>query len=235
MALPKLPQEKEPLVIDNLNMVHWILTRKMGMLPGSSNYDDYYQEGCIGLILSAIRFDESKGFKFSTFAYPNILGSILRYKRDFEPAIVVSRKHKDALFKVIKYLNQGYSLEEIEQVTGIKSSEVSEALNARSIQSFEQPVVTGKDGNTAELGELIACPRDFIEESLSEEHVIEVIQQVTDFIKDETHKAIWQEYIYSHLFGEKLNQQYFANKYSLSQAQVSRLLRQFKTKFVELV
>lgn len=235
MSLPKLPQEKEHLVTDNLNMVHYILSKKMGIYPGNTDYDDYFQEGCIGLILSAIRFDESKGFKFSTFAFPNILGSILRYKRDVEPLIAVSRKHKDVLFKVIRYLNQGYSLEEIEQVTGVKSWEVAEALNAKTVQSLEQPIVSEKDGNSTEVGELIACPIDYIEESLSEEHILNTIQQVSDSIKNEMHRNIWEEYIYGMFFGEKFNQRYFSNKYLISQPQVGRILKKYKIEFAKLL
>ena len=62
----KLPKERESLVTDNLNLVHFILKKTFHMSPYQTEYDDYYQEGCIGLILSAMRFDESKGFKFST-------------------------------------------------------------------------------------------------------------------------------------------------------------------------
>lgn len=45
--------------------------------------DDLYSEGCIGLLKSYRRFDESYGVKFSTYAVPMIMGQIKRYIRDF--------------------------------------------------------------------------------------------------------------------------------------------------------
>lgn len=235
MPTPKLPKDKEHLVLDNLNMVHWVLHKKMGLSVGHPNYEDYFQEGCIGLILSAIRFDESRGFKFSTFAFPNIMGSIQRYKRDCEPAISISRNLKDVLFKVIRYSNQGYTLSEIEQVTGIKSSDISDALNASCIQSIHQPVVIGKDESTSTVEDMIASQSDYIEEMLNEDHILETIQRVSDSIDNETHRGMWEEYIYSLFYGEKLSQQYFADKYGSSQAQISRILRKYKQKFTKLL
>lgn len=69
----KLPKEKEHLVLDNLNMVHHILQKKLHIYLNNPSYEDYYQEGVIGLIISAIRFEEERGFKFSTYASPLLL------------------------------------------------------------------------------------------------------------------------------------------------------------------
>lgn len=235
MSTLKLPKDKEHLVLDNLNMVHWVLHKKMGLSVGHPNYEDYFQEGCIGLILSAIRFDESKGFKFSTFAFHNIKGSIQRYKRDCEPTVSMPGSLKDVLFKVIRYSNQGYTLSEIEQVTDTEPSDISDALNASYIQSIHQPLVTGKDESTSTVEDRIASQSDYIEEMLSEDHILETIQRVSDSIDNETYRGIWEEYIYSLLYDEKLRQQYFVDKYGLSQAQTSRILRKYKQKFTKLL
>lgn len=40
------------------------------------DYDDIFQNGCLGLLNAAKRFDESKGYKFSTYAYIHIAGYI---------------------------------------------------------------------------------------------------------------------------------------------------------------
>lgn len=45
-------------------------------------YDDLFQAGCVGLIKAADGFDADRGFAFSTYAVPVILGEIRRIFRD---------------------------------------------------------------------------------------------------------------------------------------------------------
>lgn len=232
--MEKLPKDKEHLVLDNLNMVHHILQKQMHIYPNHQSYQDYFQEGVIGLILSAIRFDESRGFKFSTFAFPNICGMIQRYRRDCEAPIKYSRKIKDVIFKVIQYSSQGYTIEEIEDLTGITSSEVQDALNVTAVTSMDATVqLKGED--TVHVSDMVADQRNSYEELMEEAHVFESIQKVSETITNFTYRGIWEEYIYGLFYGEKLGQQYFASKYNLSQSQVSRVLRKYKKAFVELL
>ncbi len=51
-----------------------ILIRKY--LNKGVDYDDLYQVGAMALVTAVDRFDSSKGFEFSTFATPTILGEI---------------------------------------------------------------------------------------------------------------------------------------------------------------
>lgn len=45
-------------------------------------YDDLFQAGCVGLIKAADGFEAERGFAFSTYAVPVILGEIRRVFRD---------------------------------------------------------------------------------------------------------------------------------------------------------
>lgn len=228
----KLPKEKEHLVLDNLNLVHHILQKKLHIYVNNPNYEDYYQEGVVGLIISAIRFEEERGFKFSTYAFPTVIGVIQRYRRDYEPAIHYPRSLKDVIFTVMKYQAQGFTYQEIEEFTGISSSDVQDAINVTCISSLEKEIDL-KDNSSVSFGDTIASPRNEYEELLSEERCLTAIQQVSDTIIDDTYRGIWEEYIYGLMYGEKLTQNYFANKYGISQAQISRQLRRYKNKFVK--
>lgn len=229
----KLPKEREHFVLDNLNLVHYILRKQFHKYPNDSDYEDYAQEGTIGLILAAIRFDETKGFKFSTFASAQIHGTIQRYRRDYQ-MIHYSRSLKDVIFKVILYTNQGFSFQEIEEITGISSKDIKDALNCSSVSSLDQKInISDKDGSTVTRGETIASSGDDYEALLSEEHCLKVIQEISEKETNSIYRAIWEEWIYGLLYGEKLTQMYFADKYSMSQAQISRILRKFKTEFVK--
>ena len=49
--------------------------------------EDIEQQGMLGLVLAARRFDPSRGLKFSTFAHCYIVGLIMHFVRDFVPAV----------------------------------------------------------------------------------------------------------------------------------------------------
>ena len=68
-------------------------------------YDDIYQIACMGLIFAIERFDVSKGFEFTSFATPTILGEIKKYFRDKGWAIKVPRKIQEISRKVNEYSN----------------------------------------------------------------------------------------------------------------------------------
>lgn len=228
----RLPKEKEHLVLDNLNMVHHILQKKLHIYLSNPSYEDYYQEGVVGLVVSAIRFEEERGFKFSTYAFPTVIGMIQRYRRYYEPAIHYSRSLKDVIFTVMKYQAQGFTLKEIEEFTEITGSDIQDAMNVTQIASLEKEIDL-KDNSSVSFGDTIASPNNDYEEMLSEERCLTAIQQVSDTIIDDTYRGIWEEYIYGLMYGEKLTQNYFANKYGISQAQISRQLRRYKNKFVK--
>lgn len=45
-------------------------------------YEELFQVGCVGLMKAIDKFDESKGYKFITYAYPQVWGAIHNYIRD---------------------------------------------------------------------------------------------------------------------------------------------------------
>lgn len=85
----KLSRNK--LVEKNIGLVHSCANRFKGR---GAEYDDLVQAGCVGLIKAADNFDESKGFAFSTYAVPVILGEIKRIFRE-GGAVKVGRAIKD--------------------------------------------------------------------------------------------------------------------------------------------
>lgn len=75
-------------------------------------YEDLYQVGCMALIMAVERFDPQKGFEFTSFATPTIIGEIKRYFRDKGWAVRVPRRLKELSAQIPRLRD------EIEQKTG---------------------------------------------------------------------------------------------------------------------
>ena len=90
--------KREEVIEKNLPLVHPLCRRFTGR---GIEYDDLYQAGCIGLIKAVDAFDESKGFAFSTYAVPVIMGEVRRLFRD-GGAVKVSRSVKELYLKITK-------------------------------------------------------------------------------------------------------------------------------------
>ena len=90
-------ESRNALVEEHLYMVD-ILIRKY--LNKGVEYDDLYQVGALALMQAVERFDPSKGFEFSSFATPTILGEIKKYFRDKQWSLRVPRRLKELAAKV---------------------------------------------------------------------------------------------------------------------------------------
>ncbi|MBQ4569964.1 MAG: sigma-70 family RNA polymerase sigma factor [Ruminococcus sp.] len=86
----------DKLVEGNTALVHACARRFAGK---GVEYEELYSEGCVGLVKAARNFDESLGYKFSTYAVPVILGEIKRIFRD-SGAVKVSRSLRELSLKV---------------------------------------------------------------------------------------------------------------------------------------
>jgi RNA polymerase sporulation-specific sigma factor len=74
-----MPLNENKLIEDNYRLV-WSVVNRFGYIKNDK--EDLFQTGCIGLIMAAKKFDEKRGFAFSTFAIPYILGEIRNYLRE---------------------------------------------------------------------------------------------------------------------------------------------------------
>ena len=72
-------ETQDDLVRRNLGLVHACANR---FRSRGAEYDDLFQAGCVGLVKAAKNFDAGRGFAFSTYAVPVILGEIKRIFRD---------------------------------------------------------------------------------------------------------------------------------------------------------
>ena len=112
-----------------------ILIRKY--LNKGVEYDDLYQVGAMALISAVERFDPSKGYEFSSFATPTIIGEIKKYFRDKEWSVKVPRRMKEMAGKIqsareelSNRLQRNPTIPEIAEFTGFSEEDVMQATES---------------------------------------------------------------------------------------------------------
>ena len=125
---------RDILVEKNLYLVN-ILAKKY--VNKGVEFEDLYQVGSLALIYAVERYDMSKGYEFSSFATPTIIGEIKKYFRDKVWTMRVPRRVQELNKKVNEaklILEQKDKkkpkVKDIADFIGCKEEEVLEALEA---------------------------------------------------------------------------------------------------------
>jgi RNA polymerase primary sigma factor len=178
---------KERLITSNLRLVVSIARKYQGVTDLC--LIDTIQEGMLGLIRAAEKFDWRKGFRFSTYATLWIRQAIGRaldqHGRTIRlPVHLVQRERRIARAEreLAAELGRDATLEEIAAAVDVTPRQVEELREAaRRVTSLERPV---GDDEGAQLGELLpaadALPEEEVEVALREQVVREVIGHLPD-------------------------------------------------------
>jgi RNA polymerase primary sigma factor len=156
-ARGKIEQAKDELVQSNLRLVVDVAKRYVGRGLG---FLDLVQEGNIGLMKAAERFDYQRGFKFSTYATWWIRQGITRAVSDQSRTIRVPVHTTDAASRISKTVqrlaqqfNREPNHEEIGRELAMNPNRIKE-----TVQAFQEPISLDTppvDGD-AHLSELIS-------------------------------------------------------------------------------
>ena len=199
-------KEREEKIRENLNLVHSIAGRFKGR---GIEYDDLFQAGCVGLIKSVDGFDESRGFAFSTYAVPVILGEIKGLFRS-GGAIKLSRSMKEKGIRALKEKEHFTSLHGREPTIGELSAILCmSAAETAEVLACNMPVMS----LTAEDGEEFDVSVDSHEAKVDENIAL---KQVLDALPPEERKLIDLRYF------KEMTQAKTAEILGMSQVQVSR-------------
>lgn len=200
---------RDELISNNLGLVHSCANkfRNRGI-----EYDDLYSAGCLGLVKAADGFDETLGYRFSTYAVPAILGEIKRLFRD-GGAVKVSRSLKEKSREAVRLrdelsvsLGREPTVSELSEKLGINEFETVELLNI----AVPPASLTATD----EEGERqIDIPVDFGEEQI---HNSIALREIIEKMPESDRCLIELRYY------KGLTQTVTAEKLGLSQVQVSR-------------
>lgn len=98
-ALREYTEARDALVMHNLRLVHSIAGRNRGRGVG---YLDLVQEGTLGLIRAAEKFEFEKGYRFSTYCFNWITQAVRRYVGDAGSLIRLPTHVQDQVNKVYR-------------------------------------------------------------------------------------------------------------------------------------
>ena len=191
----------------NVGLVRSLVPRFLGR---GIEYDDLFQAGCVGLMKAAEHFDPDRGFKFSTYAVPVILGEMRRLFRD-GGAVKVSRSLKELSMKAVRLsekiemeTGEVPSISELAAQLGVTPERCAEALNAAV-----QPLSLTNDEDSGETDVPVDSPEEKIADRLA-------LQQVIKTLPDADQRLLESRY-----FGNQ-TQVETAKRLGISQVQVSR-------------
>lgn len=143
------------LVLMNLGLVGSVATRYSRGPICCLGFDDLYQYGVFGLIEAVKRFDESRGFKFSTYAVHWIKQAILRAINNFGFTVRVPISVAEKLGRVKSVIDRSFEEMDVcggdftvaSAAAGLSLDRAESAIFARrTVSSLNVPVFSGDGG-----------------------------------------------------------------------------------------
>ena len=214
---------KEDILIAFKSLVEFI-ARKLSF--NIDDIPDLIQVGHIGLLKSLETFDLDRNIAFSTYARSNVIGEIRHYIRDKGRIVKLPRKLQEQYSKIRQYikiksqeLDRFPTTSEIAADLKLSEEEVLESMEAGQsfrVISLDKPIQTNKNKSSNEKFSLI----DNIGSEEKDDLVLnrEMLKQALENLNEREKKLIYLR------FYEGLTQKEIAERLSLSQMHVSRLL-----------
>lgn len=220
---------RNEIVEKYLYMVDILIRKYLGK---GVEYDDLYQVGALALVSAVERFDPDKGFEFSSFATPTILGEIKKYFRDKQWSLKVPRRLKEMAAKVQETRDKLYNeyhrrptIEEIAEATGFSAEQIIEAMESSQAYGTYSLDKTfddmGEDGESS----LLEKYTGFDEKGYERIETAEIIKNVMDTFNEQYRYIFRQRFIYNRSQAE------IAKSLGVSQMTVSRAERNIVGRF----
>lgn len=186
--------------------------------------DDLSQVAMVGLLKAIARFDPDRGFAFTSYATPTMVGELKRYFRDSGWAVHVPRGVKERAVELAKItdelslrLGRSPSLSELADALGASQEQTLEAIEAYHARHAAPLEGSGDDDDATNLRpvQLLGAEDERIEQA----EYLSVIAAGVESLSDTDRLILFLR------FARDLTQSEIAVRVGTSQMQVSRLLR----------
>jgi RNA polymerase sigma-B factor len=194
-------------------------------------YEDILQVASLGLIYAIERFDIERGFEFSSFATPTIIGEIKKYFRDKGWSVRVPRRIQE-LSKKINYaktklqqdLQRIPRVEDIAEFLQCSEEQIIEAMEASHVytpKSLDISYDSNGDDKDIQLLEIIGEDDKYFDIIENQDFIDKCMQKLNKIeIK-----------IISDRFFDNKTQIQVANELNVSQMTISRMEKKILKKF----
>ena len=224
-------EKRNQIVEKYLYMVDILIRKYLGK---GVEYEDLYQVGALALVSAVERFDPTKGFEFSTFATPTILGEIKKYFRDKQWSLKVPRRLKEIAAKVLEAkedlansLQRQPTVAEMAEATGLTEDQIIEALDSAQAYGTYSLDRTFDDAGDEGENPYLEKYTGFDEVGYDRVELAEIIGKVMSTFNDQ------QKFIFKERFLNNKAQSVIAEELGVSQMTVSRAEKQMVKKFRE--
>ena len=214
------PKIREFLIEEHLYIAE-ILSKKYA--NRGIEYDDIYQVASIGLIYAVDRYDVDKGYEFSSFATPTIIGEIKKHFRDKGWTIRVPRRIQELSKKInntkvilSQELQRSPTVEDIAEYLNCTEEEVLEAMEASKVytpQSLDLTYDSQNDDKDVNLADLIGEEDMYFSKIENNDFIQKGMEKLNDMEK----KILIDRYF------NKKTQVAIAKELDISQMTVSRV------------
>ncbi len=186
--------------------------------------EDLTQVAMVGLLKAIQRFDPERGFAFTSYATPTMLGELKRYFRDSGWAVHVPRGVKERALELASVTDQlssrlgrSPSLSELAEALEASEEQTLEAIEAYHAR-HTAPLEAGSDDEDAPVPQL-AQVLGAEDERLEQAEYLTMIAKGVETLSESDRLILYLR------FGRDLTQSEIASRIGTSQMQVSRLLR----------
>ena len=202
------------------------LARSLARRYGSSSepFEDLLQVASLGLLKAVDRYDVRRGYSFSSYAVPTIVGEMRRYFRDSGWAVHVPRgaqeralKVRDTQERLTRELGRAPTVNQMAQRLELHIEEVVDALAA--LQAYE---AFSLDARQADGREELASYGESVGADDERYELVELDATLASVL---SHLGSHERLILRMRFVEDLTQTEIAARMGISQMQVSRQLR----------
>lgn len=220
---------KDELVNANLRLVVSIARRYAARFK--EPILDVIEDGNLGLMKAAEKFDYEKGFKFSTYATWWIKQSIVRKNTETGrsirlPSYMVERinRVKRAMVEISKKTGSIPSAEEIAEYMHLTVETVNEAiLNFQGPTSLDAPVREDEDSKSFLLDFIPDESSPFSDEVIREMAVSDILEEATQYLDDREIDVI--KLRFGFIDGQTYTLEDIAKKYRLTRERIRQIER----------
>lgn len=209
----KSKKEKDSFIMDNIKLVDFVINKRMITYNTFEyEYEDIKSMGIIGLINAVNRYDEKKGYEFSTFAISCIVGEIFLYIRETRYGIRYGRKILMNKSKIDRML-ENMTIKEVAKELKLKEKDVYK-IHYMNLDNMSLNYIYNNNDNgdgCRELIDYIPYEMDFNKNL----YIRDLFECLTEREENVLIKYFFQEF----------SQKEIAEELNISQVQISRIIR----------